>query len=211
MGQMTYHKQTAHFLATVAQCMPEMSIEIMQKWIKDPKALITRLELALCPSPRLSDEFEIWKTINATPINCINEVLIQKGYQIDEYTKEILNSILPKSSLPEILLDLVVVSASQLGITSCDVGIKILDLYKRASEFGLELCPFYVGPELRLQYPDQPIEEKLMIGMDYIHHNGSSCLFAVENSNGDKVFTSYKDIEGCDENIHWVFVLPRIK
>lgn len=46
---MSYHKQTAEFIATVAQNMPEMSGDIMQGWIENPKAL-QKLLSGLCLS-----------------------------------------------------------------------------------------------------------------------------------------------------------------
>jgi hypothetical protein len=42
------------------------------------------------------------------------------------------------------------------------------EIYQRAQEAGLELCPPEVGPEYCLAYADQPLPESLMIGMDDI-------------------------------------------
>ena len=46
---MSTHKQTAKFIATVAQNIPEMSSDVMQGWIQNPRGLSKVLEEALCP------------------------------------------------------------------------------------------------------------------------------------------------------------------
>ncbi|MBI3337653.1 MAG: hypothetical protein HY005_03515 [Candidatus Staskawiczbacteria bacterium] len=45
---MLYHKQTAEFIATVAQNMPEISDEVMQNWIENPRGL-QKFLAGLCP------------------------------------------------------------------------------------------------------------------------------------------------------------------
>ncbi|MDP3244187.1 MAG: hypothetical protein Q8M83_00840 [bacterium] len=42
------------------------------------------------------------------------------------------------------------------------------NIYKKAEELGLELCPPEVGPRFRLQYFDQPLNEYVFIGMKQI-------------------------------------------
>lgn len=52
MSQKTYDRQTAKFLATVAECMPNMPDDAMQRWIENPRSL-KRFLGGLCPSKYL--------------------------------------------------------------------------------------------------------------------------------------------------------------
>ncbi len=63
-------------------------------------------------------------------------------------------------------IELALVSPAQLGFTSDSVTLA--DLYARARNLGLQLAPSEVGPQLRIQYFDQPIGEFLVIGMEPI-------------------------------------------
>jgi hypothetical protein len=56
----------------------------------------------------------------------------------------------------------------------------------RAHELGLELCPGVIGPELRLQYSDQPLGERLHIAMKPIKSgDGEPRIFVVaHDTNG---------------------------
>jgi hypothetical protein len=58
-------------------------------------------------------------------------------------------------------------------------------IYKRAEELGLELCPSDVGPTLRLQYQNQPLGEWLYIGMKQIAgSDGDPYVFRLGRSGG---------------------------
>lgn len=63
-------------------------------------------------------------------------------------------------------VELALVSPTQLGFTSDRVTLA--NLYTRARNLGFELAPAEVGPQLRIQYFDQPIGEFLIIGMEPI-------------------------------------------
>ncbi len=45
-------------------------------------------------------------------------------------------------------------------------------IYARAEELGLELCPPEVGPQFRLQYANQPMNEYVYVGMKQISASG---------------------------------------
>ena len=77
-------------------------------------------------------------------------------------------------------VDLVVVSAVELGLTTDSASLR--DIYSRAEKLGLSPAPAEVGPELRLQYFDQPIGEFLYVGMKPITTwTGEPVIFVVVN------------------------------
>lgn len=77
--QNTYHSQTAKLIATVCQAMPEMSGEVMQEWIENPKALRHFLK-GLCP-PKVAggSSISIDRSVPFDPKKFLN-----KGWIIDE-------------------------------------------------------------------------------------------------------------------------------
>src|SRR5206468_12616892 len=61
---------------------------------------------------------------------------------------------------------LVTISPAQLGFTSDTATLA--EIYARARQLGFELAAAEVGPQLRIQYLDQPMGEFLVIGMEPI-------------------------------------------
>lgn len=97
-------------------------------------------------------------------------------------------------------------------------------IYRRAQDFGLELCPAEVGPQLSLQYCDQPDGEYLHIAMNPIQDSTDHLnVFLVSNFNGVKWLCGYRGYAECHTpengggspghfwfgNARWVFVQPR--
>lgn len=84
-----------------------------------------------------------------------------------------------------------------IRLTVADLGFKSNattdQIYKRAEELGLELCPSDVGPTIRLQYQNQPLGEWIHIGMKQI--TGSV--------GGPSVFMLVHDGDGLWLNYHW--------
>lgn len=60
-------------------------------------------------------------------------------------------------------VELVAVRVAELGFTTDTVTLAVI--YARARQLGFELVAAEVGPQLRLQYFDQPVGEFLVIGM----------------------------------------------
>ncbi|MET4803148.1 hypothetical protein [Bradyrhizobium sp. LB11.1] len=71
-------------------------------------------------------------------------------------------------------VELVNVSPAQLGLTSNTVTLA--NIYARARQLGFELAAAEVGPQLRIQYLDQPMGEFLTIGMEPIKTWGGELI-----------------------------------
>lgn len=79
----------------------------------------------------------------------------------------------------EVLIDLVRPSLCELGFKQ---GAVFADIIARALNLGLQLCPIEVGPQLRLQYRNQPKTEDLRIAMMPIVVNGHPAIFTVQRN-----------------------------
>jgi hypothetical protein len=70
-------------------------------------------------------------------------------------------------------VDLVVVRVAELGFQD---ATPLGEIYRRAGELGLELCPAEVAPLLRLQYVNQPVGEFLNVAMRPIATYGGDLI-----------------------------------
>ena len=128
-------------------------------------------------------EFSVWKTVKLGTCKTPDEyrrALKSAGRSIGDLSDEILGRI--TCSEEEVDLDLVVLSVGDLGFNK---GARYADICAKAIELGLELCPDEVGPALRLQYGDQPKDERLSIAMEAIAGRVSLNIFYVENDDGE--------------------------
>jgi hypothetical protein len=88
-------------------------------------------------------------------------------------------------------LDLVAVSPAELGFA--DGSASLREIYLRAEAVGLALAPAETGPELRLQYFDQPMGEFLRVGMKPITTwNGDPAIFVVANGGAGLIVIGQK-------------------
>lgn len=207
-----FHSQTAQFVATVAQNLPEMSGDIMQGWIENPKGL-QKFLMGLCLSANgCVPEFKVFKTLKlrtGMDAKGYRKAIEEKKMRIGYCADDILGKPAFSVATEEMELDLVVVSVKEL--TGKDEA-PLIEIYARAKERGLGLCPNEVGPSLRLQYADQPNGEWLIIGMEPIaDSDGYLELFYLEHSDdGLWLYTRYgrpgSVWRGC---YRFVFVRPR--
>jgi hypothetical protein len=143
-------------------------------------------------------------------IPSLRKALEDSGVSISESSNSILDRVTLSKS--EKLLDLVVLSVADLGLS---IGAGTLQVYDAAKKQGFELCPAEVGPQLRLQYIDQPNGEFLQIAMEDITHTPVS--FCVSNFGGNMVLEDafvdpfyHKYGASCsyEESDEFVFVKP---
>lgn len=124
-----------------------------------PNKKILRRELEL--NPKTGEQYK-------------NEI-VTGGMQIYSEAEFMLNKM--KTLDKKEKLNVVSFSVEQLGFPN---GATLQQIYDKAKELGLELCPPQVGPELRLAYRDQPSDEYLRVAMDSINDSdGLPRLFYV--------------------------------
>ena len=88
------------------------------------------------------------------------------------------------------------------------------EIYSRIEELGLELCPVETGPNYRLQYQNQPLNEWVRIGMKQISDRyGDPCIFDLGRRDGglwlDDRWADPED--GWDPEVEFVFRLSKLK
>jgi len=122
--------------------------------------------------------------------------LVRTGVNISSSAQYVMSTS-DFTTLPEAqMLNTVRVKVSSLGL----YGPLTTDrIYERAQELGLELCPAETGPNYRLQYADQPLDEYFVIGMKQItdYNDYSNIFFLTRNANCLKlsVYPAGQDIE----------------
>lgn len=108
-------------------------------------------------------------------------------------------------------IDLVKISVAELGF---EQGATRDAIHKKALELGLELCPSEIGPQLRLQYVDQPMQQMVIIGMEPIVDSGGGVqMFFLGRFAFGLWLDSYRGDVALEHiwppDFQWVFVLPR--
>lgn len=108
----------------------------------------------------------------------LEEELRQAGVNISSFAQDMLHS--PNfTTLKELQrLETVWVKVQDLGLSGTPTTGQI---YDRAKELGLELCPAEAGPHLRLAYKYQPLGEGFVIAMKQIaDRDGDPHVFYLE-------------------------------
>ncbi len=131
----------------------------------------------------IKQSFAIWKTIKlGTGLKTADDfrkALKRSGCKIGGWGNDILGKPTFTASDIEMEVDLVNVSVAELGFKE---GATRKDIYNKAKKLGLELCLNEVGPQLCLQYKDQPSGEWIRIAMEPISDSdGDLSIFRVEH------------------------------
>lgn len=128
---------------------------------------------------------KIWKTLKINK-KITKQDLEKAGINVSSYAADILEKVEFKKET----VDLVKITVNELGFKNYATTEQI---YAKAKELGLELCPAAVGPALRLEYKDQPKGEWLFIGMETI----------ADRSGDPRVFRLGRHVDGLWLRNHW--------
>lgn len=158
--------------------------------------------------------FVVFKTIElgAGPTNADGfcKAFEEAGVRVEDWANDILRKPAFSVATEKMGMDLVIVSVAELGFTD---SAKLKDIYISAKKRGLGLCPPEVGPQLRLQYKDQPKEEVLLIGMESICASDDVFdIFKVSHFSSVGLYLSTGPGGSNDvwpKDYQFVFVLPR--
>lgn len=160
-------------------------------------------------------QWNVWKTIElGTPglrtADDFRRALRDGGFKLGDWANDILGKPPFEAATEETGVDLVVKSVAELGFKD---GATRRQIYNRAKELGLNLCPAEVGPQLRLQYKDQSVGEWILIAMEPILDSaGDPRVFIVECV--DSGLWLYGSRYGGPDyfwllGVRWLFVRPR--
>lgn len=155
---------------------------------------------------------QIWKSVQVgtfTNKGVLYGALDDADCSLDDTAEDIL--VAPGFALSgaAIKFDLVAVSVAELGIARQSATLK--DIYARAQKLGFVLAAAEVGPQLRLQYFDQPIGEFLDIAMAPIKtRSGGPGIFGVGNGGAGLLLLGQEvtDDSQFDPSTRFVFVRP---
>lgn len=151
-------------------------------------------------------EIATWKTIKLGTYRSARDLtnaVKASGFQIGDYAAQ----MLAKITVAKVEMDrrLVLVTLADLGFIK---GTYRGAIYARARELGLDLVPAEVGPQLRLQYANQPVGEWMVMAMKPIadsEGNLRACN-VVSGAEGQLLRTDYGyPVDGPNPDYRWVF------
>jgi hypothetical protein len=135
------------------------------------------------PSHDKSAPFQIWRTITLGTykgVDAYRDALDSARIKIGDSADEILGRPAFPYATTKTEMELTVLSVAGLGLETENASQS--DVHRGAKQLGLELCPAEVGPQLRLDYHNQPLGEALDIAMEPVAtYTGDPTIFALVN------------------------------
>ena len=178
---------------------------LMKDCAKDRAALQVCQEALQGALSNKTAEFKTWKTIKLgtgfKTADDFHHAVKAAGNKISDWGNDILGQPAFTASTKHTTIDLVVMSNAQLGFED---GATVQETYDRAKTLGLKLCPAEVGPQLRMQYADQPMDEWLLIAMEPVAVSyGILSVFYVGRNDGGQWNGQWLNANRGHPDNHW--------
>lgn len=125
-----------------------------------------RSELEIETSTR---DFPVWRTVKLgarTTSAAFLTALTEQGCRVSDYARDILGK--PAFTVNETETEVELCVATTAELTGKEQGGTTAEVFTGIRRIGGKLCPHAVGPELRMQYKDQPMGEWLLVAMEPI-------------------------------------------
>jgi hypothetical protein len=127
---------------------------------------------------------QAWKTIEIgarRSVNAYREALDAAAVRVGEAANEILGRPAFRYVGAKEKVELVIRSVADLGVVG--ESASLAEIYGRARRLGLALCPPEAGPQLRLDYADQPLGEILHVATEPVAtYAGDLTILALANA-----------------------------
>ncbi|MDP2812281.1 MAG: hypothetical protein Q8O32_01165 [bacterium] len=178
------NKQTAKLIAVIAQNLPEMSDEAMQRHIDDPKGVQNILHKAFLAFPII---MAVNLGTGLKSADGFRYDLKRFGRKFGDWASNMMDQSTFKVASQLTELSIIALTVAELGFKD---GARYADICQRGVSLGYGLCPPELGPQLRIQYQNQPKGQVLRLAMKPIRLSGGGLLtFAVEHC-GDGLWLS---------------------
>ena len=149
--------------ATSGQCSARQPLQNALKVYKAPQAGGTPMHITSARDAPTWKTIEVGSFPDSTALrNALDAADCAIGGQAEEVLARPAFTVVSR----KMEIDLVAVSPAELGLDGD--GVSLAAIYVRAWQLGFRPVPAEVGPQLRLQYPDQPVGEFLIVGMEPI-------------------------------------------
>jgi hypothetical protein len=154
-----------------------------------------------------------WRTITLGPLKspqAYRQALDAVSIRIGDSANEILGRPAFSYQKVKTAVELVLVSAGELGLAPG--AASLADVYGRARQVGLHLCPAHVGLQLRLDYADQPIGEFVHVAMEPVAtYAGQPTILALANGGSGLLLIGSDGRSDflVTRSVKFVFALPQ--